>query len=194
MANANRPTGLSPVKHLTGAPYNGQANLYSIAAGYGTALAIGDPVVLSGSADGTGIAGITLAADSGALLGTIVGLGKLKGPLANPADLDQIIKPASEPDVWYALVADATDLIFEIQESGTPMTAADVGLNTNLASGTNNGFVSGWQLDNADKATTNTLQVQLLGLAQRQDNAFGTYAKWLVRINNHQLANGATGV
>ena len=193
MANANRPSGLSPVKHLTGAPYNGQANLYSIAAAYGTALAIGDPVKLSGTSDSAGIPGIIIAGETGALLGAIVALGKLKAPLADPSNLDSTVKAASEPDEWYALVADSPDLIFEIQESGTNLAAADCSLNTNLASGTNNGFFSGWMLDNADKANTATLQVKLLGLAQRQDNAFGDYAKWLVTINAHQLAPNTTG-
>lgn len=194
MANANRPTGLSPVKTLTGAPWNGQANLYSIAAAYASALAIGDPVVSSGTADAAGIPGIALAADTGAIRGVIVGLG-VKPLIANPANLDSTIRPANAPDEWYALVVDDPNVIFEVQDSGgTALAAADTGLNTNLVSGANNGFVSGWTVDGADKATTSTLQVKLLGLAQRTDNAFGQYAKWLVKINNHELAAGTTGV
>ena len=53
MANANRPTGLSPVRSIN-SPWEGQANVYSIAAGYGTALAIGDPVISSGTASADG--------------------------------------------------------------------------------------------------------------------------------------------
>jgi hypothetical protein len=49
-------------------------------------------------------------------------------------------------------------------------------------------------LDAADKADTATLQVKLLGLSRRIDNAFGEYAKWLVLINNHELRAGTTGV
>ena len=49
MANANRPSGFTPVQYLNGAPWNGQARLYSIAATYGTALYIGDPVISLGS-------------------------------------------------------------------------------------------------------------------------------------------------
>lgn len=196
MANANRPTGLSPVKHLNGSPYNGQTNLYSIAANYGTALAVGDPVGLSGTSDGNGVPGIILGVAGGTLVGVIVGLGKLENSLANPSNLDQIIKPASQPDVWYAMVADAPDLIFEAQEDsvGGALTAASVGLNASLISGTDNGFVSGWQIDSSTALGTNTLQVQLLGLARRVDNAFGNQAKWLIRINNHQYANQVAGV
>lgn len=195
MANANRPTGLSPVKHITGAPYNGQANLYSIASGYGTALAVGDPVGLSGTADSNGVAGIILGT-TGTIVGVIVGLGLLENSLANPSNLDQIIRPASSTGTWYALVADSPDIIFEVQEDsvGGALAATNVGQNASLIAGTNNGFLSGWQLDSSTAAGTDTLQVQLLGLARKVDNAFGTNAKWLVRINNHQYANQVAGV
>jgi hypothetical protein len=36
--------------------------------------------------------------------------------------------------------------------------------------------------------------VKILGLARRQDNAYGPYAKWLVKINNHELSAGTAGV
>ena len=38
------------------------------------------------------------------------------------------------------------------------------------------------------------VQVQLLGLVQRPDNAFGAYAKWKVRINVHPFKAGVAGV
>lgn len=195
MANANRPSGLSPVRTITGAPWNQQANLYSIAAGYATALAIGDPVISSGTADSNGVPGIALAAATGPIRGVIVGLGKYEGLMANPSNLDSTIRPASDPAEWFAMVVDDPNVIFEVQDSGaTPLAAADVGLNTDLVLGANNGYVSGWTVDGTTKAVTATLQVRLLGLARRQDNAFGQYAKWLVKINAHELAAGTAGL
>lgn len=197
MANANRPSGLSPVKHLTGAPFNGQANVYQIAAADTHGYAIGDPVVSSGSGDANGVPGITLAAATGAIRGVVVGLGTSESGIFNPNNLNQTIRPAAaQTQDWYALVADSPDLIFEVQEvsGGTQLAATDIGNNTNLLVGTNNGFQSGWLLDNATKGTTATLQVRLLGLARRSDNAFGAYAKWLVKINNHELSAGTAGV
>lgn len=196
MANQNRPFGLSPVKHLIGGACVGQGNIYSIAAGYATALAIGDPVISSGTADANGVPGIALAAATGAIRGVIVGLGTAEGLIANPANLYSTIRPASDAAAWYALVIDDPDVIFEVQEigTGTALTADAVGLNTNLVVGTNNGYTSGWLLDNATEATTSTLQVRLMGLVRRPDNAFGAYAKWLVKINNHELRAGTAGV
>lgn len=43
MANTSRIRGFAPVKHVTGAAYTGQGNLYAVAAGDATALFIGDP-------------------------------------------------------------------------------------------------------------------------------------------------------
>jgi hypothetical protein len=201
MANANRPSGLSPVKHLNGSPWNGQANLYSIAAAYGTALAIGDPVISSGTADANGVPGIAIYGGTGAIRGVIVGLGKYEGLMANPSNLDITYRPASDAAVWYAMVVDDPNVIFEVQEdsSATQLAATEVGLNTILVTGTNNGYVSGWQLSSYGTATPNTtatLAVRLLGLSRRSDNAFGAYAKWLVQINVHELGHGtgAAGV
>ncbi len=197
MPNANRPMGLAPVRMITGAPYNGAANVYSIAAAYATALAIGDPVISSGTSDSKGIQGIILAAATGPIRGVIVGLGTTPNLLANPSNLDSTIRPAAaQSQVWYALVVDDPNVVFEVQEigTGTQLTAAECGLNTNLVIGTNNGFVSGWLLDNASEAVTATLQVRLLGLAQRQDNEFGAFAKWNVMINAHELRVGSAGL
>ena len=196
MANANRAAGLAPVQYLSGAPWNGQARIYSIAAAYATKLAIGDPVISSGTSDAAGVPGIVRAADTGAIRGVIVGLGALnQTAMANPQNLDQTIRPgAAQATVWYAMVVDDPNVIFEVQEGGTPLVAADTGLNTNLTITDANNFLSQVVLDNADAAGTAALQVKLLGLVQRVDNAFGLYAKWLVKINNHELAAGTAGV
>lgn len=200
MANVNRPNGLSPVKHLTGAPFNNQGNIYQIAAADTNGYAIGDPVISSGSGDANGVPGITLAAATGAIRGVIMGLGTMEGGIFNPLNLNSITRPAAaQATDWYAIVADSPDIIFRVQEhaNGTQMTAAAIGFNQNLFLGTNNGFSSGWQLcsttDNA-AATTSTLQVRLLGLDRSPGNAFGANAKWLVKINVHELAAATAGV
>lgn len=201
MANENRPAGFIPREYLNGTPWNGQARLYSIAAAYGTALYVGDPVISSSSADANGVPGIARGAGTGALRGVIVGLGKTPGGLFNPSNLDITYRPASDPAVWYAAVVDDPNVLFEIQEesNGTQLTAAEVGLNQISLAGTGNGFVSGWQVrstSGATAATTATLQLRLMGLVQRPGNAFGAYAKWLVQINVHELGHGtgAAGV
>lgn len=116
MANANRPSGFSPVQYLNGSPWNGQARIYSIAAAYATALYIGDPVKSSGTADANGVPGIILGATTGALRGVIVGLGSAEGLIANPKNLDITYRPAAaQATDWYAMVVDDPQVLFEVQ-------------------------------------------------------------------------------
>lgn len=200
MANANRPSGLSPVKMTNTAPFNGQGNIYQIAAADTHGYAIGDPVISSGSGDVRGVPGVTLAAATGNIRGVILGLGTFEGGIFNPNNLNSTTRPAAAQTTdWYALVADSPDIIFEVQEhaNGTQLAAANIGLNQVLFVGANNGFQSGWQLasvTDATPATTATLQVRLWGLSRSADNAFGPNAKWLVTINAHELSAGTLGV
>ena len=53
--------------------------------------------------------------------------------------------------------------------------------------------LSAAQLDTSTKATTNTLQLRILGFSQRVDNAIGANAKVLVQINLHSFKN-LTGI
>jgi len=196
MANVNRPSGFTPVQYLNGSAWNGQARLYSIAAAYTVALYIGDPVISGGGADANGVPTITLGAATGGLRGVIVGLGTAEGLMANPKNLDITYRPAAaQATDWYAMVVDDPNVLFEIQEqsNGTQLTAAEIGLNTISVLGTGNGYVSGWLLASTTGATaavTATLQLKLMGLVRRPDNAFGAYAKHLVQINVHELSHG----
>lgn len=211
MANANRPSGFTPKRYLNGAPWNGQANLYSIPAAYGTALYVGDPCISSGTADAFGIAGIAIGATTGALRGVIIGLydSGSTTAIAGGVSVGSIINnniayhPASNANVWYAAVVDDPNVLFEVQEesNGTQLAATEVGLNQVSKTGTGNGYMSGWQIPSATGATPNTtatLQLRLFGLSQMPagTNLFGAYAKWLVQINVHELGHGtgAAGV
>lgn len=211
MANSNRPSGFTPVQYLNGAPWNGQARLYSIAASYNTALYIGDPVISSGTSDAFGCQGIALGATTGALRGVIVALYNSGGTAAVPGGVSvgNIVNPnityhpASDPNIWYASVVDDPNVLFAVQEesNGTQLAATDIGLNQISKTGTGNGYLSGWQIcsaTGASPATTATLQLRLMGLLPMPGgaNVFGAYAKHLVQINVHELGHGtgAAGV
>lgn len=198
MANANRPSGLAPVGNILTGSYNGQTRIYFIASTDGNAFAIGDPVKSSGDADTNGVAGVTLATAGAAARGVIVSAGGITraGFFGDPTNLNTTIIPATKTKGYYVAVVDDPFVIFEMQEinSGTPFTSAEVGLNANFVAGANNGFLSGFTIDNTTEAGTATLNVKLLGLAQRSDNAYGLAAKWLVLLNSHELRAGTAGV
>lgn len=191
MANDNKPYGARPVRHLTGAPYNGQANEYYIPSTDSTATFVGDFVKLAGSCAADGTPTIAQAAAGDALLGVVVGFRP------DPTNLTLSYRAASTNR--YALVADSPDIIFEIQEdsAGAALVAADVGANGDIVVGTGSTTTgaSAMQLDSSDVHTnasgTGSAQLRVLRLVKRDDNAIGDYAKWEVLINEHQLKSTA---
>lgn len=194
MANLNAPTGLQPVRYRSGAPYNGAANVYYVPATDGTALFRGDPVIIAGSADDSGVPTITraTAGSAGRITGVVVGF------VPSPTILANGYRLASTAE--YVLVADDPDLLFEIQEDSTggALAATSVGLNADLVAGSGSAAtkLSGFQLDSSTADTTATLQLRIVGFTQRADNEIGANAKVLVRINlpTETGAAGSTGV
>lgn len=201
MANTSKIAGLSPVGYLNGSAWNMQGRTYYISSTDTNAYAIGDPVDLSGSGDANGVAGIVLATagnNSGAnmLIGACMGFGTQADVVGNILTPNSIVVPATKTAAYYAIVADDPNIIFQIQEGGTSpaLAATNIGQNADLASGANNSYVSGWVLDNATTTTGSGFQLKLLQLTQQQNNAFGTYAKWLVQINLHRRKAGVAGL
>lgn len=192
MANGDTPRGLALVRDTYGAPFNASINHYSVPSSDSTAIMIGDPVKLVGTSQT--IAGIVYpdvarAATGDVIVGVVVGV--------SPATADSLMyRAASTQRILH--VADNPDALFEIQEvsGGTPLTANDIGLNANfvVAAGSTYTGLSGVELNNGTEASTNTLDLKIIGLVNRPDNEIGEHAKWHVRINRHQYANQIAGV
>lgn len=192
MANTDNAFGLKPVQHRNGAPYNGAFRLYSTLTTDATAIYIGDPVILSGTSqtiNGRIYSDVDQAATGDVITGVVVGV--------QPVTQDSLRYRAASTQ-RLLMVADDPDLLFEIQEvsGGTALTANDAGLNANIvvAAGSTVTGLSGVELNNATEATTNTLDVHIVGPVQRDDNAIGEHCKWLVTINRHQFANQIAGI
>jgi len=200
MPNVSKPMGLSPVGYLNGASWNGKGRTYAIASTDVNAFAIGDPLKLAGgvTADGVPLVTLAVAGAGNDVVGALLGAGGLENGSAfvDPANLDTTIIPATKSKVYYVMVADDPNTIFEIQEDsvGGAITAANGTKNFNLVSGANNGYLSGWQLDSSTGAVGATLQLKAIGIAPRQDNAVGTNAKWRVIINQHTYRAGTVGL
>lgn len=189
MANADTPFGLKPVRYLSGAPYNGAANIYTT--DDSTAIFIGDPVTLSGTSqtvNGSIYPDVNQAATGDIVIGVCVGV--------IPETRDSTVYREAST-TRRILVADDPNLVFEIQEvsGGTALTANDIGLNANFVVGTGSTVtgLSGVELNNATEAATNTLDLLIVGFANRPDNEVGEHAKWLVRLNKHQMVDQKVG-
>lgn len=196
MSNTSRISGFRPVKHQNGSPYNGQANLYYMPSSDATAAYIGDAVKLAGSADPAygDAPTVTLAAAGDAIVGIIVGF------MVDPTNvLNNTYTGRAASTARYVWVADATDLVYEVETSNGTPAVTDIGLNVNHAVGTPNSTFarSGATVDMGTKATTATLTFKLRGFVPRDDNdPTAASAKVWVTINNHQLgaSTGSAGV
>jgi hypothetical protein len=119
VANTSKIAGFRPVKHVTGAPFNGQVNQYTCLAADATALYVGDPVKLSGDADAATGAypSITRAAAGDAIIGIVVGFAP------SYSDLNITGQARAASTLRTAYVCDAPDMIYEVEVSnGTPAT------------------------------------------------------------------------
>lgn len=200
MANVNRVNGFQPAKTITGAPWNGQATKYVVAAADTTALFVGDLVKLSGATgtgDYLGIRGVTQAAASDAVVGVVVGFDIVPDSLNTP----QYRAASTQRGV---MVVDDPNVLFVAQEDGvtTPIAMADVGLNVNfiVAAGSTVTGASGMQIDSNTTTTTATMTLKLIEPLLVSNNELTTsgqsYTRWVVKINNHQLgaSTGTAGV
>lgn len=196
MANTSRVNGARPVKYLNGAAWNGKANLYFIPSGDGTATFIGDFVKMDGTGDATasggqnlGVGTVIQAAATNALIGAIVGFAPIQTNLNTPQH-----RLASTGR--YCWVVDDPNVLFEIQASNGTPAVGDCNANANIAvaAGSTSTGQSGMTLDVGTITTTATLPLRIVGFSQRVDNDdTSTNAKYVVKINNHQLGSG-TGV
>ncbi len=199
MANTSRINGLRPIKYLNGAEYNGQANLYFLPSGNGTATFVGDPVKADATGDtvaaggiAAGIQSVIQAAAGDAIIGVIVGFA------IDPTNLNTPQYRAASVGK-YVYVADDPNILFEVTTSNGTLVVADVGLNASIAvaAGSTTTGASGVTLDVGTKLTTATLALKIMSFTQRPDNDnTAAAAKVVVKINNHQLGSstGTAGV
>jgi hypothetical protein len=193
MANRNAPNGLSPVKQITGSPFNDQINAYILPATDTTALFIGDVVKLA--------SGSTYDTVSGRYLNNVTALttpatdipvGVVVGFYQNPDNLMQKYRPASTQRVVW--VADSPETIFSVQSDVTGVTAAQLTNNASLTVTAGNTVTGNSNEVLTAPATTSTLPLMIMGIDTIQNNTTGAYARVLVMFNKHQYLGNQAGV
>lgn len=194
MANTSRINGFRPVKYLNGSAWNGQANIYEIVVGDGTATMIGD-LVKADSGTATDVYptcvrhGTTGEVTSGLALGVVVGF------VISPTDLNTPQYRAASTK-RYALVADDPNLIFEVEDGATtPTTKTLIGNNCGFmaTAGSTTTGASGMTTGTTTPTTTNSLPLKIMGIVDRPGNEAGSaYQKLLVMINQHYYMGGQT--
>lgn len=170
----------------------GHLNSYSVASSHAGILAVGDFVALTGTADATtGMAQVDIGVAGSPLIGQIAGFQPDfssenftdAGGLA--AGVAGIVFVNDDPRGQY--IADV---------SNGPLAAADVGLNVNLLAtvATKSGglSISNMSVNATGKATTATLNFNVLGLLPDDAGVLGNRA--LVELNSTVSIAGAAGV
>ncbi len=203
MANSNTPMGLQPVNGAYSQPWSAGVRLYYHAAGDSTPLWIGDLVTQTGDSFFYNQGGInqplsvvTRSATGDVFTGVVVGVLQVTRDSA-------IYAPASTGVAVF--VCDDPNALFVAQDanSGTPLTANDIGLNINISvvNGSNVTGFSGSVLNNGTEADTNTLDLKIVGQFLDPTLDFGSSVssgaaanKFLVRINRHRYANQIAGI
>lgn len=183
MANVERVNGFKPIRHLTGAPYNGQTQEYVAET---ATLAVGDAVKLTGASSVDGKKEVGKATPGDVVVGVVTGLH---------FNMDDLAAKVSTVG-GVVRVADAPDLIFEVQGDAA-LPVASFGLNADLIdAGVNTATgASGQEIDVSTAATTATLSWRIYGANSRVDNEINSADNKLeVMVNLHQYANGSTGV
>jgi len=192
MANIDAPQGLKPVRHRDGSPYNGAVTKYYVPSSDGTAIYRGGLVKLAGSADSDGIPSVSGNISTGdAVVGVVVSV---------ESETEDSLTYRAASTERYVFVADATDVLFSVQEDsdGSALAATDVGSVADLTGFTSGNTTYGHSSIEIDSSTATasgdgTEDVAILGLLRKPDNAIGTNAEWLVKLNNVALIDGFTG-
>ncbi len=181
MANVDNPYGFWPTRHISGAPYNGQANRYALLAADGTATFVGDLVLIEGTATPEGVPSVEQAtAGATNIAGPVIGFE------VDPTNLQLLYRTAST--LRYALVSDDPWMCLRAQEDSDAgaLTVNEVGENCDIivAAGNTTSGISAMEIDSSTH-TANTANVRIIRLLPVPNNAVGTNAQWEVLINEH---------
>lgn len=197
MANVDNPFGLRPIRDANGAPYSGSGSLYHVAVGDAQVIAPGDPVIVTGTADTSGVPTVTRASAgstnriTGVMLGITSGNALLDG--TGSITFDSTLNTVTLTS-QFILVEDNPKTVYKVQTDGA-FAITDISANANLvAAASPADGKSGWEVDSTSFAVGATLQVKVLRLVQVEDNEVGANAILEVFINLPTQANDIAGI
>ena len=193
MANVDRPNGFTPVKYISGAPYNGAYTKY-----YSDSdnLFLGDLVEQDTAGQAGRVGGAYPTCDRVDNAGDTI-QGVVVGWEVDPAAPDRKYHAASTTYAVY--VADARNLVMEAQSDDATMVVGDIGLNCSptVTAGSTSTGLSNMEISGSSAATTSTLTLKIVGAVDRPDNdASDSVAnqRWLVTVNEYAFSFHNTGV
>jgi hypothetical protein len=190
MANTDNAIGLVPVRLGTGGSWNGAMEVFCVPATDNTITYLGAPIKLAGSADADGVPTATTATASGDNL-----VGVCVAVFPNVAT-DPTYRTAST--LRYIGVLTHPDQLYEIQTTGTALTATMIGNVCDMATPTTGTAATGRSLVEANLSTVSasgdgTEDFTIVRMVVRPDNELGSDAKVIVRLNNLEYVDANAG-
>lgn len=188
MSNRNAPYGFAPSRRLGGG--NIVMNGYTIAAGYGTAIYTGDPVMMTGTGKNIELA----------TAGTTNAIGIFRGCNFIDAEGNVTFKgywPAGQTletgTVCEALVIDDPNVVFRCQADSLAEAAVGALCDWVIAAGSTKTALSGSHAQGSATATTGK-SLRIMGLLPEIGNQYGAYAQAEVMFAEHALKGVVSGV
>lgn len=201
MPNVIGSQGFRPARYLNGAAWNGGANMYVVPAADATQINVGDAVKSLANGDANGVPAVTKALGTDTVRGVVIGvlLANPNNPSLVGTPLDSTVQniPASKTKDYYVLVVDDPQVLFELQDDGAAAltaTACNKNASFTVVNPTSPQQNSASVLATATIGTVATLNLKIVGLVQKPNNAFGVNANWLVKFNLHELAGATVAV
>ena len=193
------PSGLVPVKLVSGVPFVGVTRQYSIASGYNTNIFNGDAVKL--------VTGGTVERDTADAAMTPMGvfLGcTYTDPTLGYQLFSQHYPANTVASDIMAYVADGTDVLFKVAvlssaAGATPvigdLAITDLGANVAMINNNGDTATGNSRCGISDTtATTNTLPLRIVELVEETKNSSGGFTEALVKWNAGHQMNNLTGV
>ena len=181
MANLDAPNGFTPAKHLSGGTI--RASEYSIANGATIDLFSGDLCLLTDA----GVLAEYVDGTSAAVLGVFAGCQytAADGSIVFAPSYQQAI--AATGTGVKAMVFDDPNIVYRAQCSGTAA-ATHVGEGVSAEGAGSGNTKTGRSIMEVNEDGVTNPVVQILGLVESSDNAWGANAEVFVRILNSQFA------
>ena len=186
MANIDAAFGLRPIRHFNGSPWNGATKKYLVEDNYGTAVFVGDPVAITGSAGSDDALGhyspvnvISGNSDAEVITGVVTSIDPILTDLSKtyiPASTGGYVNVCVDPTVVYAIQDDAS----------ATLDGDDIGMNALIVTGTGSTVtgLSAFELDAAETPTNNaSYNCTILGVHNIEGNALGVNCIWEVLLN-----------
>lgn len=197
MANNNIKSGLTPLYRLDGQPISSPIEVY-VPASNTTAIGVGDPLVVTGTANSTIIQSRMvgqLPEVSRATAGSAGAVSYVCTGVVMETEASTTYRVASTQRILQAVPADG-QTVFGIQSNGTAALAS-VGSNADFVFTTTPNTVtgqSGAELNESTVNTTATLQLKILRFEPTIDNEVGAAGKYEVLINTANLVPNTAGI